>query len=112
RRAHSVLIHKGAAGRAGFAASPVPGAGQREASHGQEHTMTAPGAFADVAALRACWHPVAFADSLADRPAHTDLLGEPLVLWRGPDGEPRANSALGVHRGAAPSLGRINRADV
>ena len=55
---------------------------------------TAPGAFADVAALRACWHPVAFGRDLADRPVHADLLGEPLVLWRGPDGGPRANSDL------------------
>lgn len=68
---------------------------------------TAPGAFADVAALRACWHPVAFGHDLADRPVHADLLGEPLVLWRGPDGEPRANSDLCVHRGTALSLGWI-----
>ena len=68
---------------------------------------TAPGAFADVAALRACWHPVAFGRDLADRPVHADLLGEPLVLWRGPDGGPRANSDLCVHRGTALSLGWI-----
>ena len=46
--------------------------------------LTAPGAFADVVALRECWHPVAFSAALADRPVHADLLGEPLVLWRGP----------------------------
>ena len=68
---------------------------------------TAPGVFADVAALRACWHPVAFGRDLADRPVHADLLGEPLVLWRGPGGEPRANSDLCVHRGTALSLGSI-----
>jgi phenylpropionate dioxygenase-like ring-hydroxylating dioxygenase large terminal subunit len=68
---------------------------------------TAPGAFADVAALRACWHPVAFGHDVADRPVHADLLGEPLVLWRGPDGGPRANSDLCVHRGTALSLGWI-----
>src|SRR4029077_10212781 len=69
---------------------------------------TAPGAFADVAALRACWHPVAFGHDLADRPVHADLLSEPLVLWRGPDGEPRANSDLCVHRGTALSLGWVS----
>src|SRR5690348_7961968 len=68
---------------------------------------TAPGAFADVAALRACWHPVAFGHDVADRPVHADLLGEPLVLWRGPDRGPRANSDLCVHRGTALSLGWI-----
>ena len=68
---------------------------------------TAPGAFADVAALRACWHPVAFGHDVAGRPVHADLLGEPLVLWRGPDGGPRANSDLCVHRGTALSLGWI-----
>ena len=70
--------------------------------------MTAPGAFANVAALRECWHPVAFGCDLGDRPAHADLLGEPLVLWRGPGGEPRANADLCVHRGTALSLGWIN----
>ena len=70
--------------------------------------MQAPGAFADMTALRECWHPVMFAGELADRPAHADLLGQPLVLWRGPDGRPRANSDLCVHRGTALSLGWVN----
>ena len=73
---------------------------------------TAPGAFADVAALRACWHPVAFGRDLAGRPVHADLLGEPLVLWRGPDGKPRANSDLCVHRGTALSLGWVEGENV
>jgi phenylpropionate dioxygenase-like ring-hydroxylating dioxygenase large terminal subunit len=67
-----------------------------------------PAAFADPAALRACWHPVAFAADLRDRPIHADLLGEPLVLWRGPGGGPRAMSDLCVHRGTALSLGWIS----
>jgi len=67
--------------------------------------MQAPGAFADMTALRECWHPVSFAAELADRPVHADLLGQPLVLWRGRDGRPRANSDLCVHRGTALSLG-------
>ena len=36
-----------------------------------------PGVFADLQALRACWHPVAFSADLADNPIHADLLGEP-----------------------------------
>src|SRR5580704_7882198 len=71
-------------------------------------TMQAPGAFADMTALRECWHPVAFARDLADKPRHADLLGQPLVLWRGPDGRPRANSDLCVHRGTALSLGWVS----
>ena len=65
----------------------------------------APGAFADVAALRECWHPVAFGHDLGDRPVHADLLGEPLVLWRGPGGQPgparQHGRPAGPHRAAA-----------
>jgi vanillate O-demethylase monooxygenase subunit len=59
-------------------------------------------------AQRARWHPVAFAAGLAVQPVHADLLGEPLVLWRGRDGRPRAMSDLCVHRGTALSLGRVS----
>ena len=67
-----------------------------------------PGVFADTAALRACWHPVAFSAELGDKPMHADLLGEPLVLWRGPGGGPRVLSDLCVHRGTALSLGWVS----
>ena len=63
-------------------------------------------------AQRACWHPVAFAAGLAVQPVHADLLGEPLVLWRGRDGRPRAMSDLCVHRGTAMSLGRVSGDDI
>ncbi len=66
-----------------------------------------PGTFADLAALRDCWHPVAFAADLTDKPLAADLLGEPLVLWRGRDGQPRVMSDLCVHRGTALSLGWV-----
>jgi phenylpropionate dioxygenase-like ring-hydroxylating dioxygenase large terminal subunit len=69
--------------------------------------VTSPGVYADLAAQRACWHPVAFAADLGTEPRHADLLGEPLVLWRGPDGSPRVMSDLCVHRGTALSLGRV-----
>ena len=71
-------------------------------------TSDRPAAFADTRALRACWHPVAFAAALTDRPMHADLLGEPLVLWRGPGGRPQALSDLCVHRGTALSLGWVD----
>jgi phenylpropionate dioxygenase-like ring-hydroxylating dioxygenase large terminal subunit len=70
--------------------------------------MPAPGVFADLRALRACWHPVAFASELRDQPASADLLGEPLVLWRGSDGTPHAMSDVCIHRGTALSLGRVS----
>lgn len=69
--------------------------------------MNSPGVFADLAAQRACWHPVAFATEVADRPVHADLLGEPLVVWRRADGTPRVMSDLCVHRGTALSLGWV-----
>jgi phenylpropionate dioxygenase-like ring-hydroxylating dioxygenase large terminal subunit len=69
--------------------------------------MSSPGVFADPAAQRACWHPVAFAGEVADRPVHADLLGEPLVVWRGAGGALRAMSDLCVHRGTALSLGSV-----
>jgi phenylpropionate dioxygenase-like ring-hydroxylating dioxygenase large terminal subunit len=69
--------------------------------------VASPGVFADIRALRACWHPVGFAAGLAGEPAHADLLGEPLVIWRGSDGGVRAMSDLCVHRGTALSLGSV-----
>jgi phenylpropionate dioxygenase-like ring-hydroxylating dioxygenase large terminal subunit len=70
-------------------------------------TVSRPAAFADTAALRACWHPVGFSAGLTGRPLAADLLGEPLVLWRGANGAPRAMSDLCVHRGTALSLGEV-----
>jgi len=32
--------------------------------------MNSPGVFADLAAQRACWHPVAFGSEGGDRPVH------------------------------------------
>jgi phenylpropionate dioxygenase-like ring-hydroxylating dioxygenase large terminal subunit len=42
------------------------------------------------AALRSCWHPVAYAADLATAPRASVLLGEPLVLWRDAGGVARA----------------------
>src|SRR5438105_43337 len=60
-----------------------------------------------LAALRACWHPVAYADAVTG-PHATALLGEPLVLWRDARGGVHAFRDVCVHRGTALSLGRVD----
>ena len=60
-----------------------------------------------LAALRACWHPVAYADAVTG-PHATTLLGEPLVLWRDARGGVHAFRDVCVHRGTALSLGRVD----
>ncbi|HUB37269.1 MAG TPA: Rieske (2Fe-2S) protein [Streptosporangiaceae bacterium] len=74
--------------------------------------MTSPGVFADLRSLRACWHPVGFAAGLVDAPVRADLLGEPLVLWRGRDGSTRATSDVCMHRGTALSLGTVSNDEI
>ncbi len=56
--------------------------------------------------LRWFWHPVLWADELADRPVAARLLDEPIVLVR-LDGAVRAFRDLCVHRGTALSLGWV-----
>ena len=56
-------------------------------------------------ALRSCWHPVAFADAVTDKPYGAMLLDEPLALWRGTAGQLHAVSDICIHRGTALSLG-------
>ena len=60
-----------------------------------------------LAALRACWHPVAYAVDVARAPRAATLLGEPLVLWRDSQGAVRAFRDVCVHRGTALSLGCV-----
>jgi phenylpropionate dioxygenase-like ring-hydroxylating dioxygenase large terminal subunit len=67
-----------------------------------------PAVIPDVRALRACWHPVAFASSLGDEPFKAVLLDEPLVLWRDSAGAPHAMTDVCIHRGTALSLGRVD----
>ena len=64
------------------------------------------------AALRSCWHPVAYAADLAAAPHATTLLGEPLVLWRDAGGVARAFRDVCVHRGTALSLGRVEAGEL
>ena len=70
--------------------------------------MEAPTAAPDITALRACWHPVAFAAELDDKPLGRMLLGEPLALYRDSGGTARTVSDLCIHRGTAISLGWID----
>jgi phenylpropionate dioxygenase-like ring-hydroxylating dioxygenase large terminal subunit len=44
--------------------------------------LHSPAAVPDRQALRACWHPVAFADRPGTEPRRVTLLGEPIVLRR------------------------------
>jgi phenylpropionate dioxygenase-like ring-hydroxylating dioxygenase large terminal subunit len=57
--------------------------------------------------LRACWHAVAYAREVGTAPYATQLLGEPLVIWRDSRGVPHAFRDLCIHRGTALSLGRV-----
>jgi phenylpropionate dioxygenase-like ring-hydroxylating dioxygenase large terminal subunit len=59
------------------------------------------------AALRPCWHPVAYAADVTTAPRATTLLDEPLVLWRDTRGAAHAFRDVCVHRGTALSLGRV-----
>jgi phenylpropionate dioxygenase-like ring-hydroxylating dioxygenase large terminal subunit len=60
-----------------------------------------------LAALRACWHPVAYAADVARAPYATTLLDEPLVVWRDSGGTLHAFHDVCVHRGTALSLGCV-----
>jgi vanillate O-demethylase monooxygenase subunit len=60
-----------------------------------------------LAALRRCWHPVAYGADVGAEPRATALLGEALALWRDSAGALHAFRDLCVHRGTALSLGRV-----
>jgi len=62
---------------------------------------------ARLAALRACWHPVAYGVDVTAAPRATTLLDEPLALWRDARGAAHAFRDACVHRGTALSLGRV-----
>ena len=56
---------------------------------------------------RHCWHPVAYAHEVTDRPFGATLLGEAVVVWRTSDGRAHAMRDLCIHRGTALSLGWV-----
>ena len=57
--------------------------------------------------LRPFWYPVLTLDQLMDTPIAVELLGEPLVIWRGADGAPHAAPDRCPHRSARLSGGSI-----
>ena len=60
----------------------------------------------DWRALAACWHPIAFADEVTDKPVARQLLDEQLVVFRTRQGVCVAKD-LCLHRGAPLSLGWV-----
>jgi 5,5'-dehydrodivanillate O-demethylase oxygenase subunit len=63
------------------------------------------------AMLRRYWWPVAFSVELADRPMPVRLLGEDLVLFRGPDG-PALLGRYCPHRRASLEYGRVEECGI
>ena len=66
-----------------------------------------PASVPDFAALRRCWHPVAYASALGDAPQRVRLLGQDLVIWRDSAHTVHVLRDLCIHRGTALSLGRV-----
>ena len=62
--------------------------------------------------FRAFWHPVAWSHEVADVPLAVTLLDEPLVVVRRPTGDVVAFADECPHRGAPPSLGRLDGAEL
>lgn len=65
-------------------------------------------AFAHEPRLRQAWHPVAESTDIATDPAAVELLGERLVVWRGPDGVLVAAPDRCPHREAPLSAGWVD----
>lgn len=61
----------------------------------------------DAPALRGFWYVVAESDDITDAPAAVRLLGEDVVIWRGPDHAIVAAPDRCPHREAPLSLGRV-----
>ena len=60
--------------------------------------------------MRRYWHPVALSEELsADTPVPTRILGEDLVLFRDPTGQPRLIGRYCPHRGVDLSYGRLDK---
>ena len=57
--------------------------------------------------LRGAWYPVATVDDVGDRPLAVRLLGDDIVLWRGPDGGLLVAPDRCPHREAPLSIGTV-----
>ncbi|MEP4378447.1 MAG: aromatic ring-hydroxylating dioxygenase subunit alpha [Alphaproteobacteria bacterium] len=62
--------------------------------------------------LRRFWYPVMPAESLLDGPQPFTLLGEDIVVWMGPDGEPAAATDRCCHRSAKLSRGWVEDGNI
>jgi phenylpropionate dioxygenase-like ring-hydroxylating dioxygenase large terminal subunit len=62
--------------------------------------------------LRRFWYPVLEVASLADGPKPFTLLGEDIVVWLDPDGEPVAAIDRCCHRSAKLSRGWVNEGNI
>jgi phenylpropionate dioxygenase-like ring-hydroxylating dioxygenase large terminal subunit len=62
--------------------------------------------------IRNLWYVAAWSHELADKPLGTEVIGEPIVLWRRADGTAVALEDRCPHRHAPLSLGRIEGADL
>jgi vanillate O-demethylase monooxygenase subunit len=70
-------------------------------------TLQAPALAPRLDRLRACWHGVAYSSAVGTAPHRTQLLGEPIVVWRDSRGVAHAFRDLCIHRGTALSLGSV-----
>ena len=59
--------------------------------------------------LYACWHPVAYAHEVTDKPRASKLLGEMLVIWRSSDGKPHGDYYIGKTKDAKSGNGQPDR---
>lgn len=62
--------------------------------------------------LRRFWYPVMLAESLSDGPKPFTLLGEDIVVWKGPDGKPAAAIDRCCHRSAKLSRGWVEDGNI
>lgn len=64
-------------------------------------------AFVHHPALRSCWFPVIDTADLGDEPVALRLLGDDLVVWRGPSGQPLVAPDRCPHRESPLSIGTL-----
>ncbi|MEY2553498.1 MAG: hypothetical protein QOC57_1358, partial [Ilumatobacteraceae bacterium] len=64
------------------------------------------------AEFRPFWHPVAWTNEVGASPMAVVLLGQPLILLRGPAGDVVAFADECPHRGAPLSLGRVEGSEL
>ena len=81
---------------------------QTTAAENGTETQGACEVLVEAPALRRYWYVVAESDDIFDAPLPVRLLGEDVVMWRGPDGALVAAPDRCPHREAPLSLGRVD----